>query len=176
MRRFLVSVLLTISASFPVLGQTPDNKTEGKTQDQASIRKLMKDLEVAWNTHDGHSFSDLFAEDADFTNWRGTIRLHGREEIKKMNANLAVGMLMKRTMTLSHRHIGLFRLDVAAVHCEWELVGAIDYDGKATIPPRKYFPLFIVTRDKGNWRIAVMHNVLLQPLPPGAITGPPPKQ
>ena len=60
------------------------------------------------------------------------------------------------------------------VHCEWGLVGAIGYDGKGTIPPRQYFPLFIVTKEKGKWSIAVMHNLLFQPLPPGAIIGPPP--
>jgi hypothetical protein len=36
---------------------------------------------------------------------------------------------------------------------------AIDYDGKGTIPPRKYFPLFIVTKKNGGWSIAVMHNL-----------------
>ena len=86
----------------------------------------MEDLAVAWNKHDGVSFSALFAEDTDFTNWRGTLRLHGREEIKKMNANLAVGMFRQRTLTLTGTHIRFFAPDVAAVHCEWELVGAID--------------------------------------------------
>jgi uncharacterized protein (TIGR02246 family) len=176
MKRFLLVTLLTVTASCLAFGQTLDTKIEGKTPDEAAIRKLMKDLEVAWNSHDGHSFSDLFAEDADFTNWRGTSRLHGREEIKKMNANLAVGMFRKSTMTLIDTRIRFFAPDVAAVHCDWDLVGAIDYDGKGTIPPRKYFPLFIVTKDKGNWTIAVMHNLLFQPLPPGAIIGPPTKQ
>jgi hypothetical protein len=70
-------------------------------------------------------------------------------------------------------HVRFFAPDVAAVHCEWELVGAIDYDGKGTISPRKYFPLFIVTKKNGNWSIAVMHNLLFQSLPPGAIIRPP---
>ena len=173
MRRILLLALLTVSVSFPVLGQTPDSKTEGKTQDEAAVRKLMEDLAVAWNKHDGISFSMLFAEDADFTNWRGTIRVHGREEIKKMNANLAVGMFRQSTLTLTGAHIRFFTPDIAAVECDWDLVGAIDYDGKGTIPPRKYFPLFIVTKENGKWWIAVMHNLLFQPLPPGAIIGPP---
>jgi uncharacterized protein (TIGR02246 family) len=167
---------MIICVSSPALGQTPDTRIEGKTQDEAAIKKLMKDLEAAWNKHDGVSFAALFAEDADFTNWRGTLRLHGREEVKKMNANLAVGMFRKSTMTLSDARIRFFAPDVAAVHCEWEIVGTVDYDGKGTIPPRKYFPLFIVTKDKGNWTIAIMHNLLFQPLPPGAIIGPPPKE
>jgi hypothetical protein len=63
-----------------------------------------------------------------------------------------------RKVTIS-THVRFFAPDVAAVHCEWELVGAIDYDGKETISPRKYFPLFIVTKKNGNWSIAVMHNL-----------------
>ena len=173
MKRFLVIALLSACVSFSALGQTPDTRLDGKTQDEAAIKKLMEDLAVAWNKHDGVSFAMLFAEDADFTNWRGTTRLHGREEIKKMNANLAVGMFRQSTLTLTNARVRFFAADVAAVQCDWDLVGAIDYDGKGTIPPRKYFPLFIVTREKGNWSIAVMHNLLFQPLPPGAIIGPP---
>jgi uncharacterized protein (TIGR02246 family) len=173
MKRFLVIALLSACVSFSASGQTPDTRLDGKTQDEAAIKKLMEDLAVAWNKHDGVSFAMLFAEDADFTNWRGTTRLHGREEIKKMNANLAVGMFRQSTLTLTDAHVRFFAPDIAAVQCDWDLVGAIDYDGKGTIPPRKYFPLFIVTREKGNWSIAVMHNLLFQPLPPGAIIGPP---
>jgi uncharacterized protein (TIGR02246 family) len=173
MRHILFLSILALCASFPALAQTANTQTEGKTPDEAAIKKLMEDLAAAWNTHDGVSFSMLFTEDADFTNWRATTRLHGREEIKKMNANLAVGMFRRSTLTLTAAHVRFFAPDVAAVHCEWELVGAIDYDGKGTIPPRKYFPLFIVTKKNGNWSIAVMHNLLFQPLPPGAIIGPP---
>jgi uncharacterized protein (TIGR02246 family) len=79
----------------------------------------MEDLAGAWNKHDGVSFAMLFAEDADFTNWRGT---NGREEIKKMNANLAVGMFRQSTLTLTDAHIRLFAPDIAAVQCDWDLV------------------------------------------------------
>jgi uncharacterized protein (TIGR02246 family) len=105
MKRFLVAALLTLWAAFPVLCQTPDSKTEGKAQDEAAIRKLMKDLEVAWNSHDGVPFSALFAEDADFTNWW----LRRREEIKKMNANLAVGMFRKSALTLTDARVRSLR-------------------------------------------------------------------
>jgi uncharacterized protein (TIGR02246 family) len=135
----------------------------------------MENVAVAWNTRDGVSFSMLFAEDADFTNWRGTLRIHGQEAINKMNANLAVGMFRQSKLTLTDTHIRFFAPDVAVVHCDWSLVGAIDYDGKGTIPPRTHFPLFIVTKANGAWSIVVFQNVLFQPLPPGAIIGPVPK-
>jgi hypothetical protein len=77
MRRILFIAVLMVSVSFLALGQTPDTKIEGKTQDEAEIRKLMEDLTVAWNKHDVAFFSMVFAKDADFTNWRGTLRIHG---------------------------------------------------------------------------------------------------
>jgi hypothetical protein len=75
MRRILFTFLLTLSVSFLALGQTPDTKIKGKTQDEDAIRKLMEDLAGAWNKHDGVSFAMLFTGDADFTNWRATTRL-----------------------------------------------------------------------------------------------------
>jgi uncharacterized protein (TIGR02246 family) len=174
MKPFLIIALLTLSGSFSAVGQTPDTKPEDKTQDEAAINKLMKDVEVAWNSHDGVSWSMLFVPDADFTNWRGTLRIHGREEIKKMNANLAVGMFRQSKLTLTGTHIRFVAPDVATVLCDWEIVGTIDYDGKGTIPPRTYYPLMVVTKENGKWWITVFHNLLFQPLPPGAIIGPPP--
>ena len=75
----LLPLVLTCFALSPA-AQTPGTKIEGKTQDEAAIRKLMEDLAVAWNKHDVVSYSMVFAKDADFTNWRGTVRIHGREE------------------------------------------------------------------------------------------------
>jgi uncharacterized protein (TIGR02246 family) len=118
----------------------------------------------------------VFAKDADFTNWRGTLRVHGREEIKKRHVVVFTGMFRQGTLTVADAHIRFLAPAVAAVQCDWDLVGTIDYDGKGTTPPRKYFPLMIVTKENGTWLIAVFHNVLFQPLPPGAIVGPPPTQ
>jgi hypothetical protein len=57
---------------------------------------------------------------------------------------------------------------VAAVHCDWDMANTIDYDGHSIIPLRQYVPVLIVTKSSGKWWIADYHNVLIQPLPPGA--------
>jgi len=172
MRRFLCAVLLIANASFAAFGQAPVTRNDDRTQSQVAIEKLMGSVAEVWNRHDVVAFSMLFAEDADFTNWRGDLRAHGREEIRREHAEAFAGMFNRSRLTVVSTRIRFFSSDVAAVQCEWELVGTIDYDGKGTIPPRTYFPLLIVTRAGGNWSIAVMHNVLFQPLPPGAIVGP----
>jgi hypothetical protein len=81
-------------------------------------------------------------------------------------------MFRQSKLAVTDMHIRFFAPDIAAVHCEWELVGTIDYDGNGTMPPRTYYPLMIVTKENGNWLIAIFHNVLFQPLPPRAIIGP----
>ena len=172
MNRSVCIALLTVCAPFSALAQTPTTTSEGEVQDESAIRTLMGNVADAWNKHDVAAFSMLFAEDADFTNWRADLRVHGREEIKRAHADLFAGMFRRSKLTVISTRIRSFAPGVAAVDCEWELVGAIDYDGKGIIPPRKYFPLFIVTKENGKWSIAVMHNILFQPLPPGAITGP----
>lgn len=133
-----------------------------------AIRKLMENLAVAWNKHDVESFSMVFAKDADFTNWRGTLRVCGREEIRKRHVDVFTGLFRQRTLTVDVTHSRFLAADVATVQCDWDLVGTIDYDGKGTAPPRKYFPLIVVATENGTWLTSVFHNVLFQPLPPGA--------
>ena len=39
--------------------------------DRQAIRTVMDRFMDAWNRHDAKAFASVFAEDADFTNWRG---------------------------------------------------------------------------------------------------------
>ncbi len=165
MQWFLLISFLTVSAPVLTLGQTP--RIQGNPQDEAAIRKLMDDVGETWNRHDVVAYSRLFAEDADFTNWRGTLRLHGRQAIADGHAPFFTGFFRKSKLRVVDSRVTFYAPAVAAVHCEWEMSDVIDYDGKGTMPPRKYVPLFIVTKAEGVWQIAVMHNVLVQPLPPG---------
>jgi len=145
--------------------QRPDDLAKS---DEAAIRELMVDLTATWNRHDIESYSALFAEDVDFTNWRGTIRVHGRADLRSSHAPLFAGMFRQSRVAVSDIRLRFFTPTLAAVHCVWEVTGVIDYDGKGVIPPRTYLPLFVVTKDHGAWLVAIMHNVLVQPLPPGA--------
>jgi uncharacterized protein (TIGR02246 family) len=112
MERFPAIAFLVLCVSFPVLGQTPDSTVEGKTQDESAIRQLMEDLTVAWNKHDVVSFSMVFAKDADFTNWRGTLRIHGREEIKNAHVDGFTGMFRLSKLTVTDTHIRFFAPNV----------------------------------------------------------------
>ena len=48
-------------------------RAEGKVEtDQQAVAALVDRFTDAWNRHDAHAFAAVFADDADFTNWRGT--------------------------------------------------------------------------------------------------------
>jgi uncharacterized protein (TIGR02246 family) len=98
LNQLLLISLLTACTSILAFGQT--SKIQGDAQDRAAIEKLMKDIAETWNKHDVVAYSRLFAEDADFTNWRGTLRVHGREEIKNAHAPLFTGMFRQSKMTV----------------------------------------------------------------------------
>ncbi len=140
----------------------------GDPSDEAAIQQVMADLAAAWNRHDITNYSALFTEDVDFTNWRGTLRVHGRADLRSTHAPLFAGMFRQSRVEVTDCRLRFYTPTVVAAHCVWSVVGIIDYDGKGIMAPRTYLPLFILTRDHGTWLIAVMHNVLVQPLPPGA--------
>jgi uncharacterized protein (TIGR02246 family) len=159
----IVLSLLIATEALPM--QPPVNRV---SSDEAAVRQVMDDLAVAWNRHDIDSYAGLFTEDVDFTNWRGTLRVHGRADLRNSHAPLFAGMFRQSHVAVRDIRVRFFTPTLAAVHCVWEVTGIIDYDGKGIIPPRTYLPLFVVTHDRETWLVAVMHNVLVQPLPPGA--------
>jgi uncharacterized protein (TIGR02246 family) len=57
----------------------------GREADQKAIRELMDRFMDAWNRHDAHAFAAVFAEDADFTNWRG-VGASGQSKIEEFHA------------------------------------------------------------------------------------------
>jgi ketosteroid isomerase-like protein len=71
-------LLVILSSSTYAHGSAADQTASGAAQstfgarDEEEIRKILADFVNAWNKHDAKAFSMVFAEDADFTNLRGT--------------------------------------------------------------------------------------------------------
>jgi ketosteroid isomerase-like protein len=61
-------------------------QTKGETDRQAIVAVIDRFVD-AWNRHDAKAFAAVFAEDADFTNWRGT-GASGRSKIEEFHAPL----------------------------------------------------------------------------------------
>jgi uncharacterized protein (TIGR02246 family) len=142
---------------------TPLRGQSNVETDRQAILTLMDRFMDAWNRHDAKAFAAVFAEDADFTNWRGT-GASGRSKIEEFHAPTFATIFKnshQKYTTIKSRFI---RPDVAAVDVHWEMTGAMDAQGNPR-PDRLGLLNFVVAKNDGQWQILVMHNLDLTALP-----------
>jgi uncharacterized protein (TIGR02246 family) len=138
----------------------------GREADQKAIRELMDRFMDAWNRHDAHAFAAVFAEDADFTNWRG-VGASGRSKIEEFHAPVFATVFKNSYQKYDDIKTRFIRDDVAAVDVRWEMTGARDSQGNPR-PDRQGVLSFVMAKDAGRWQITVMHNLDVTALPPPA--------
>ena len=149
---------------FPLLfmGQPSAGQT-GET-DERAIRAVMDRFLDAWNHHDAKAFATVFAEDADFTNWRGT-GASGRTKIEAFHAPVFATIFSKSHLEYTDIKTRFVRPDVATVDLHWKMSGAIDAQGNPR-PEREGLLSFVMAKSAGPWGIVVMHNLDISALPP----------
>jgi uncharacterized protein (TIGR02246 family) len=111
------------------------------------------------------AFAAVFAEDADFTNVRGA-GASGRAKIEEFHAPIFATIFKNSVLRYTEIKIRFVRPEVAAVDVRWSMTGATDPQGNPS-PDRRGLLNFVMTKDAGNWQIAVMHNMDLSG-PPAA--------
>ena len=78
--------------------------------DEQAIVALMDRFMDAWNRHDAKSFASVFAEDGDFTNWRGT-GASGRSKIEEFHAPMFTTIFKNSHQTYTpHGHASAWSL------------------------------------------------------------------
>ncbi len=132
--------------------------------DRQAIRTVMDRFVDAWNRHDAKAFAAVFAEDADFTNWRGD-GASGRSKIEEFHAPMFATIFKNSHQSYTSIKIRFVRPDIAAVDVRWEMTGATDAQGNPR-PPRKGLLDFVMAKNEGQWQITVMHNLDTSALPP----------
>lgn len=124
----------------------------------------------AWNRHDAKAYAAVFAEDADFTNWRGE-GASGRSKIEECHAPMFATIFKNSHQRYTAIKTRLLRPDLAAVDVHWEMTGVTDSHGNPR-PDRQGLLSFVMTKDAGQWQIVVMHNLDLTVLPPSNANNP----
>jgi uncharacterized protein (TIGR02246 family) len=157
--KFLYLSIILLFQSILILAQVPDNqlKSPGTITEEENIQVVLGDFVKAWNIHDAHDFSMVFAEDADFTNVRG-ISVHGRVEVEKFHEQPFATRFKESSLKITANKIRFIKSDVAAVDTWWEMTGAKGPDGQV-IQLRKGLLNFIMTKKGDNWFIIIMHNM-----------------
>jgi uncharacterized protein (TIGR02246 family) len=134
--------------------------------DRQDIRLLIERFVDAWNRHDAKAFAAVFAEDADFTNWRGT-SASGRLQIEQFHAPMFAANFKDSHQEYRDIKIRFVRPGVAAVDVLWDMTGASDAEGNPR-PDRNGLLSFVMAKNVERWEIVVMHNLDLTALPPVA--------
>ena len=88
-------------------------QTKGETGQQAITAVIDKFMD-AWNRHDAKAFTAVFAEDADFTNWRGE-GASGRSNIEAFHAPMFATIFKNSHQSYADIKTRFIRPDVAAV-------------------------------------------------------------
>lgn len=145
----------------------------GNDSGEKAIRDVLDRFKDAWNRHDVHAFASLFAEDADFTNWRGD-SASGRANIEEFHTLPFATIFKTSVLTFADVKIRFIRPDIASVDGRWNLTGATDAQGNPR-PDRKGLLTFVMTKSaSGKWEITIAHNLDLSALPPPTLPPPPP--
>jgi uncharacterized protein (TIGR02246 family) len=127
---------------------------------EEAIRRLVAEFRAGWNAHDEIRLSSVFADDAEFTSWRGD-RVGGRVGVRAHHAAMFRGILKETVLNVDGIQVRLIRPDVASVDVWWSMVGARDDAGRLR-PPRRGVVALVVDRDgSGAWLVRVFHNVEL---------------
>jgi uncharacterized protein (TIGR02246 family) len=142
--------LLTLPSATPAQSQ-PDVAEA----DSVAIKQVCADFSENFSRHDAHGVAMTFAEDADFTNMRGS-HSHGRADIEKWFASLFRGNLKDSLRTDTVKSIRFFTPELAAVDAETVITGTMAADG-SEIPRRNGLMIVMATKQSGRWLIGTFH-------------------
>ena len=94
------------------------------------FEELMDRFMGAWNRHDAHAFAAVFAEDADFTNWRG-VGASGRSKIEEFHAPVFATIFKNSHQEYDDIKTRFIRDDIAAVDVHWKMTECNRPPGKS---------------------------------------------
>jgi uncharacterized protein (TIGR02246 family) len=165
MRRSNLKGLIVTAAALVLVLSILASRAQGQAQGSEADAKAIKQVYIEWyeafSRHDAHAAAMTFAEDADFTNMRGT-HDHGRKEIEAHLAMIFAGALGSARRTDTVRNIRFFSPDLAEVDADTVISGTKAADG-SEVPPRKGLMVTTMTKKDGRWFISVFHEVEFPP-------------
>lgn len=97
-------------------------QSNGET-DKSTIEAVVAQFTEAWNRHDAHSFTAVFTEYADLTNWRGT-HARVRKTVEGFHAPMFASAMFKDShLNCQLRSVRFLKPDVA-------IAGRLGDDGR----------------------------------------------
>ncbi|HYN84661.1 MAG TPA: SgcJ/EcaC family oxidoreductase [Pyrinomonadaceae bacterium] len=153
--------LRTLAALFILLAglQTAAAQTTtpaaAASDDEKTLRQIVKQVEDAWNAHDGKAFAAPFAADADYVVVNG-MYIKGREEIERGHTQIFTTFYKESTNAATVKGVRFLRPDVAVVHVEWNMMT------RPGAERARAMNTMVFTKDGGKWSISAFHNTPVQ--------------
>ncbi|RFA30953.1 hypothetical protein CAI21_02965 [Alkalilimnicola ehrlichii] len=132
------------------------NDTGQPGEKEAEIRRVVQEMEAAFNRHDADGLVRWMAEDARWVNPYGRL-LVGREEIRAVQATLLAGPLRERFARYHLCALAFPMPQVAIAHIRQEPTSAT---GEVLAGEPASIAVYVLVND-GDWRIATAQNTLI---------------
>jgi uncharacterized protein (TIGR02246 family) len=132
--------------------------TTTREADGSAIYQIIQQIEEAWNIGDGPASARPFTQDVDYMVWNG-MHVKGRQALAAGHQEIFDTFYKGSVIRYQIKSIRFLRDDVAVVHVEAVLQVPQDSGGFTEI---KAVPVFIMTKDNGDWQVDVFQNTLVQ--------------
>jgi uncharacterized protein (TIGR02246 family) len=121
-----------------------------------AVLAVLDDMFARFNEKDAAAFTEVFADDADFTDVLGQTA-HGKAEIEAQHRFPFTRTMRDASLAADRIDVRGLGPDAAVAIVRWTSIGNVTPDG-APIPPRKGAMQVVLTRSGGTWRIVSVLN------------------
>ncbi|MGH3086104.1 MAG: SgcJ/EcaC family oxidoreductase [Rubrobacteraceae bacterium] len=122
--------------------------------DKLLIEEKVAELERAQQNESVEGFISLFTPDAVWVTAHGK-RLTGQDEIHDFTKKVLPGAMKDSTASYEVVHVSFVRPDVAVVNVRQK---PITHDGEPLDDAPQGSPVYVMTKEEGQWKIAAAQN------------------
>jgi uncharacterized protein (TIGR02246 family) len=125
--------------------------------DEAAIRRIVADVQTAFNTNDPVLMNAHFAADASVVTALGK-RIDGLAALRAVTSQSMAGVLERQYVRYEVTDIRFLRPDVALAYKQ---ATAVDSSGQPVEPAPSMIALYVLVKENGRWLIAARQNTLV---------------
>ncbi|MGH3756539.1 SgcJ/EcaC family oxidoreductase [Actinophytocola sp.] len=127
------------------------------TEDEAAIRRIVADVQTAFNTNDARLMNKHFAADASVVTAMGK-RIVGLDALREATEQGMAAALHDQYVRYDVTDIRFLRPDVALAY---KHATATDADGEPLELDHSMVALYVLVKEAGRWLIAARQNTLV---------------
>ncbi len=155
LKQQMVDAFLLIVFVFGVVSAT---EMRTSAVDDAALRSIVPNFEMAWTKCDAKALALLWTEDGDLQSPYGSFA-KGRREIEKFYGDTFDSGYCGSSGTGKIEHIRFVQKNVAIIDGTWDIRGAHNQDGHGAPAEKGRFTAFLIKRN-GAWLIVAQREMI----------------